>query len=171
MTDARPVSARRRPARAPRLLATLAIAGAAFAVVLPAPAARAAAGVPAAAAPDTKALIERARQRIERKDWPMAVDDLNGVLKREPGNADAHNLLAYALRNLGDVERARTHYLEALRIDPTHRSAHEYLGELYAKTGRIDEARRLLASLERLCGNTSCEEYRDLARAIADAGK
>ena len=58
------------------------------------------------------------------------------------------------------------HYRLALRLDPTHRGAHETIGEAYLMDGKPAEARRHLAELERLCGNRTCEEYGDLAGAI-----
>ena len=57
-------------------------------------------------------------------------------------------------------------YLKALKINPKHKGAHEYLGELYVETGQLAKAREMLADLEKLCGNTSCEEYEDLEKAI-----
>jgi cytochrome c-type biogenesis protein CcmH/NrfG len=59
------------------------------------------------------------------------------------------------------------HYNEALRLDPRHLGAHEYLAEAYLMTGNLAKAREHLALLERLCG--ACEERAKLARAVAVA--
>ena len=59
-----------------------------------------------------------------------------------------------------------SHYNEALRLNPNHREAHEYIGEAYLKIGKPEKAAEHLAKLETICGK-NCEEYRDLARAIA----
>jgi tetratricopeptide (TPR) repeat protein len=66
------------------------------------------------------------------------------------------------------MDRAFEHYKRALTIEPRHRGAHEYIGEAYLMIGDKAKAREHLAALERLCGR-DCEEYRDLARAIAAA--
>jgi hypothetical protein len=55
-----------------------------------------------------------------------------------------------------------------LKIDPSHKGAHEYIGEAYVIVGNKAKAQEHLAALERICGK-GCEEYQDLARAIAQA--
>lgn len=49
-----------------------------------------------------------------------------------------------------------------------HRGAHEYIGEAYLMDNKPEEAKRHLAELEKICGNRTCEEYADLAKAIAE---
>lgn len=58
-------------------------------------------------------------------------------------------------------------YHEALRIDPRHKGAHEYIGEAYLMAGDVPKAEEHLAALDSLC-RFSCEEYRDLKRAIEE---
>jgi hypothetical protein len=60
-----------------------------------------------------------------------------------------------------------------LQLDPKHKGAHEYIGEAYLMDKKPAEAEKHLASLEQICGNKTCEEYVDLAAAIAKykAGK
>ena len=48
---------------------------------------------------------------------------------------------------------------------PEHKSAREYLGELYVETGNMEKAREQLAVLARLCPG-GCEEREDLQKAI-----
>ena len=67
----------------------------------------------------------------------------------------------------GQMAEAETWYLKALRIQPNHLGANEYLGELYVMTGQMSKAKARLAAIAKICGNTSCEEYGDLYRAIA----
>ena len=62
------------------------------------------------------------------------------------------------------------HYLKALKLQPGHKGAHEYLGELYVLVGQMAKAKAMLAQLEKLCGNKTCEEYEDLAKFIARKG-
>jgi hypothetical protein len=56
----------------------------------------------------------------------------------------------------------------ALKINPNHKGAHEYIGEAYLMDGKPAEAEAHLAKLEQICGNRSCEEYQDLAKAIGE---
>ncbi len=123
---------------------------------------------PSSSAAPAQAPIEKARAAIARKDWSVAIRDLQVLVRAEPTNADAHNLLAFSLRNDGDLSRSKVHYDEALRLDPNHKGAHEYIGELYLKMKQPDNARKHLLILEKLCGNKDCEEYQDLARALAE---
>ncbi|MFN8916170.1 MAG: tetratricopeptide repeat protein, partial [Burkholderiales bacterium] len=77
---------------------------------------------------EAKDSLAAARGAIVRRNWNVALRELESVVQREPKNADAHNLLAYSLRNTGNYKRAQTHYEEALKLDPNHRGAHEYYG-------------------------------------------
>ena len=105
------------------------------------------------------------KKAIERKDWKSAVDALSRALTRKPESADIHNFLGYAYRHLDDLTLSFTHYNEALRIEPNHRGAHEYIGQAYLKAGQPDKAAEHLARLEQICGKR-CEEYQDLAKSI-----
>jgi tetratricopeptide (TPR) repeat protein len=58
------------------------------------------------------------------------------------------------------------HYEEALRIDPKHRDAHEYIGEAYLMINQPTKAKEHLAALDKLCF-LPCEEYTDLKKAVA----
>ena len=61
---------------------------------------------------------------------------------------------------------AEKFYDEALRIDPRHRGALEYSGELYLQTGDLARAEQRLAALDKACF-LPCAEYSDLKKAIA----
>ena len=121
---------------------------------------------PSGPAQPVSAPLEKARAAIERKDWTFAVRELNALVSKEPKNADAQSLLGYSLRKSGDLVRSKVHYDEALKLDPDHRGAHEYIGELYLMLKQPDNARKHLTELERVCGNKECEEYQDLAKAL-----
>jgi tetratricopeptide (TPR) repeat protein len=127
---------------------------------MPAPAA------PAAAAADP---LGPARQAIAAQQWPRALDLLKAQQARLGRNADLYNLLGYATRKQAqpDVEKALEYYRLALEIDPAHRGAHEYIGEAYLMRNQPTQAREHLQTLQRLCGGTACEEYQDLAKALA----
>jgi cytochrome c-type biogenesis protein CcmH/NrfG len=130
-----------------------------------------AADTPSPPPPEKKDLIlEQARGAIEQKDWLRAQGLLRDAVAKNPQNADAHNLYAYATRMGPNPEMATVfrHYNEALRIDPQHRGAHEYLGQAYLLSGNVAKAKEHLAQLDRLCSR-SCEESSRLRKAIATA--
>jgi tetratricopeptide (TPR) repeat protein len=126
------------------------------------------------AAEDTAAamedpVLERANAATARKDWDAARAILREALAGNPQNAEYHNLYAYAIR-MGakpDLSLVFKHYNEALRIDPKHRGAHEYIGEAYLMVGNLEKAKEHLGVLNRLCF-FPCREHSDLRRAIAD---
>ncbi len=111
-----------------------------------------------------------AREAIRLKDWKKSVAELTLAIKDRPGNADAHNLLAYSYRKQAtpDLPKAFEHYNIALKLNPNHKGANEYIGEAYLMDKKPAKAEEHLARLKTICGNTSCEEYRDLAKSIAD---
>ena len=65
-----------------------------------------------------------------------------------------------------DFAGAEKFYDEALRIDPRHRGALEYSGELYLQTGDLAKAEQRLATLDKTC-RFGCSEYSELKKAIA----
>jgi tetratricopeptide (TPR) repeat protein len=119
-----------------------------------------------AAAPDP---LRPARDAIAAQQWPKALELLKAQQARLGRNADLYNLLGYATRKQAkpDVDKALEYYRLALEIDPAHRGAHEYIGEAYLMKKQPAKAREHLQTLQRLCGGTTCEEYQDLAKAIA----
>jgi Tfp pilus assembly protein PilF len=141
------------------LVAVLVVSTAAFAADPPGPG--------ASTGPPVDTDLAAARARIEARDWAGATELMQKGVARDPGNADYHNLLAYAIRKGPNPDMARVfkHYNEALRLDPKHRGAHEYIGEAYLMVGNVAKAREHLAALDKLCF-FSCEEYRDLKREI-----
>jgi len=111
--------------------------------------------------------LAAARTRIAAGDWRGAVDELERA--RDPASADWNNLMGYSLRKgrAPDYAAAERYYDEALRIDPKHRGALEYSGELYLMTDRLPQAEQRLAALDRACF-LPCEEYADLKKAVAE---
>lgn len=109
------------------------------------------------------------KSAISRQDWKSAIVSLTQAAALEPKNADVHNLLGYSYRKSGDYKNGFKHYAIALGINPKHKGALEYQGEAYAETGELVKAKANLVKLKAACGNTSCEEYVDLAGAIKTA--
>jgi len=107
------------------------------------------------------------KQALEAKDWKSAAESFGKAVEKDPGNANAHNLLAYSYRKAGNLDMAFKHYNEALRLDPKHRGAHEYIGEAYLMAGNLPKAEEHLKVLDRLCF-FPCEEYDELKKAVAE---
>src|SRR5258706_9004351 len=112
--------------------------------------------------------LEQGRAAIARQDWAGAQALLRQAVEREPQSADAHNLYAFSMRKGANpqMDLVFRHYNEALRIDPKHRAAHEYLGEAYLMTGNLSKAKEHLAVLDKLC-TLSCVEYTTLKKEVA----
>ncbi|HSC62057.1 MAG TPA: tetratricopeptide repeat protein [Caldimonas sp.] len=107
-----------------------------------------------------------ARTKIAEKNWAGAVDELKRV--NDPASAEWNNLMGYSLRkaDAANAAEAEKYYNEALRIEPRHRGALEYSGELYLMTGNLAKAEERLAALDKACF-LPCEEYTDLKKAVA----
>ena len=117
---------------------------------------------------DATAALEPVRVKIKDKDWTSAIVDLRQIADRTP-HADVYSLLGYAQRNAGDTASSLASYTKALALDPNHKGANEYLGELYIKTGETEKAKAQLVVLRRLCPQ-GCEERKDLEKDLAEAG-
>jgi tetratricopeptide (TPR) repeat protein len=97
-------------------------------------------------------------------DWALTV--LSAIQNQD--DPRVLNYIGYSHRKAGRLELGIAYYRRALAINPNFVLAREYLGEGYAAAGRIDLARAELAEIGQRCGVT-CEEYVDLAAAIAAA--
>ena len=111
--------------------------------------------------------IVAGRKAVEAKDYKVAVGHLTKAVQEVPNDADAHSMLGYSYRKVGTFDKSMEHYQRALKIDSNHRSAHEYLGELYLDMNQLDNAEKQLAALKRACPwFGKCEEFEDLKEAI-----
>jgi hypothetical protein len=112
--------------------------------------------------------VTAAKAAFAAGDYAAAQATLKAALASDRGNADLHNLYAYSMRKGAnpDMQLVFMHYNEALRIDPKHRGAQEYIGEAYLMVNNPAKAKEHLAALNRICF-FSCEEYDMLKKAIA----
>ena len=108
----------------------------------------------------------KAEALIKAGNYAAAIPLLRTAEAKAPDNPDVHNWLGYAYRNLKRYDAALKHYRIALRLEPRHRGANEYLGELYLVLGQLEKAEERLAVLDRAC-LFGCEEYTELKEAIA----
>ncbi|HET7672624.1 MAG TPA: hypothetical protein VFK84_19605 [Burkholderiales bacterium] len=120
------------------------------------------------ATPSRDPFIERYQAAAEKQDWKAAAVVMRQAVEESPANPDYHNLYAYSLRKsgTGQMDLVFKHYNEALRIDPKHKGAHEYIGEAYLMVGNVAKAKEHLGQLDKLCF-FGCAEFNDLKRAIS----
>ena len=114
--------------------------------------------------------MKAGRRAIAKENYEKAVKHLTKAVQEKPKDADAHNLLGYSYRKLGNKEKAFEHYFKSLELEPKHRGANEYLGELYLETDQLAKAEERLQVLDKACF-FPCEEYRDLKEAIDEYKK
>jgi Flp pilus assembly protein TadD len=111
--------------------------------------------------------VAAGRKAIDAKDFKSAVGHLTKAVQEEPDNADAHSMLGYSYRKTGTFDKSMEHYQRALKIDANHRSAHEYLGELYLDMNQPENAEKQLTALKKACPFFGrCTEFDDLKNAI-----
>jgi tetratricopeptide (TPR) repeat protein len=130
-----------------------------------APSAHAVDSLPANDAPELRSV----RASIKAKKYDAALAELK-VLVTKYQTPDVYSLMGFALRKTGDRPQAMTYYLKALTMNPSHKGALEYQGELFVELGQIDKAKENLAKLNHLC-LFGCEERDDLREAIEHAPK
>ena len=118
--------------------------------------------------PNADERLKNAIKHIDREQFDRAISELRKAADLRPKNADIQNYLGFAYRKSGKLEASGNHYAKALELDPDHKGALEYQGELFLMTGVPEKARANLARLEDLCPS-GCSELTDLKAAIAAA--
>jgi len=109
-------------------------------------------------------LYQQGRALAKQGQYDWAIDVL--ALVQNQQDPRVLNYTGYSHRKAGRLEIGITYYNKALAIDPNFVLAREYLGEGYVAAGRKDLAQLQLNEIGNRCG-TTCEEYKDLAAAIA----
>jgi tetratricopeptide (TPR) repeat protein len=124
--------------------------------------AQAADSAPSPAAADP---LASARALIADNKWAAAIAELDRVDSK--GSADWNNLMGYSHRKARspDYAAAERYYDAALALNPRHRGALEYSGELFLMLGELPRAEQRLAALDKECF-LPCSEYTDLKNAI-----
>lgn len=116
--------------------------------------------------PSASKLINDAKKLIEKEKYKRAIVKLEKAKKDEADNADIFNYLGFAHRKIGNYEESKIYYQEALSIQPDHKLALEYQGELYLTLNDIDSAQSNLMKLEALCPQ-GCDALADLNKAVS----
>jgi tetratricopeptide (TPR) repeat protein len=79
---------------------------------------------------------------------------------------DVANYIGYSYRKLGDYNDSKVWYEKALVADPNHVRTWSYYGMWQMEQGNRLKALDDLQKVQLICGNTSCEEYRQLKDVI-----
>jgi tetratricopeptide (TPR) repeat protein len=79
---------------------------------------------------------------------------------------DVANYIGYANRKMGDYEQSKIWYEAALKADPNHVRTWSYYGMWQMEQGNRLKALEDLQKVQLICGNTTCEEYRQLKDVI-----
>ena len=110
--------------------------------------------------------LTEARTSIKSNNYEQALKQLQSA--NEVNSADWNNLMGYSLRKKQppDLVSSEKYYQAALKIDPSHRSALEYYGELLLMKKDLPGAEAILVKLDKAC-RFGCEEYGDLKASIA----
>lgn len=116
--------------------------------------------------PRAQALLAQGRAELKAGRVDAAVDAFESALTVQPGSVTVLLDLATATRRQGMQGKALHYYREALETDPKNLMAISGEGAALAEKGAVEKARRNLARLKGMCGD-SCEATRDLAAAIA----
>jgi tetratricopeptide (TPR) repeat protein len=75
------------------------------------------------------------------QEWTLAIRQFEGAISANPGYADAHAYLGYALDRVGRSDEARFHLLRAVALSSDSPVAHVFLGLHYDRQGNLISAR------------------------------
>tara|TARA_B100001142_G_C14262797_1_gene627745 strand:+ start:77 stop:556 length:480 start_codon:yes stop_codon:yes gene_type:complete len=106
-----------------------------------------------------------AKKHVQSENYKEATSLLQKVVAAQPQNVSALNLLAYSQRKSDDLKASLANYKKALALDPSHKDAHEYIGELYLRLGDLVRAEEHLSRLDQICF-FGCEQLDELKAAI-----
>ena len=107
---------------------------------------------------------------LKEEDYFNANDLAEKAVKNYPQNADAWNYLGFSSRKIGLLDESKIAYENALKINPKHTGALEYLGELFLTLKELDKAEEILARLDNICV-FNCKEMEKLKKAINEFKK
>ncbi len=106
-----------------------------------------------------------ARQLILAGNYTGGIAAMHALGRDE--HPDVANYIGYSYRRLGDYEDAKIWYEKALAADPNHVRTWSYYGMWQMEQGNRLKALDDLQKVKLICGNATCEEYREL-RAVID---
>ena len=107
---------------------------------------------------------------IKNKSFKLAIENLNKAEKNSKIDPDIYNYLGFSYRKMGNMKLASFNYEKALNIDPKHKGALEYQGEMFITLGQLDKAKANLKKLNSICF-LGCSEETTLKSSIEKSQK
>ena len=108
---------------------------------------------------------KRGYDEVSNGNYQLAIKYLLKAAETSPDNPDVYNLLGFSQRKLDKLEESFMYYNRALKLNPRHLGANEYIGELYLRTNNLKKAEEHLKILDDICF-FGCGEYNDLKESI-----
>ena len=108
---------------------------------------------------------KRGYDEVSNGNHQLAIKYLLNAANTSPENPDVYNLLGFSHRKLDKLEESFMYYNRALKLNPRHLGANEYIGELYLRTNNLKKAEEHLKILDDICF-FGCDEYDDLKESI-----
>ena len=116
--------------------------------------------------PRASSLLAQGRAALASGNSDVAIDSLEAALTIQPGSVPILLSLADATRRQGMQGKALHYYRVALKAEPQNLMAISGEGAALVEKGAVEKARRNLARLQGLCGD-SCDATRLLTAALA----
>lgn len=109
----------------------------------------------------------------KKSDWVQAASLYRKSLKAKRDYPDALSNLGFSLHQIGESyhEKSIAVYKKALKLNPNHVGALEYLGELYIGDGRLLAANDMYQRLKKLDSKQARTLRKKLDRVVAEARK
>jgi tetratricopeptide (TPR) repeat protein len=111
----------------------------------------------------------RAVSLINERRWDEALAALDKAETAIGPHPDILTYKGYVWRKKGDWSQAESYYRQALAMNPDHRGATEYYGELKVLEGDVAGAKVMLAKLDAAC-SYGCAEAEELRLWIDHGG-
>jgi tetratricopeptide (TPR) repeat protein len=105
-----------------------------------------------------------ARALMLKRNYRAGIAAMHAIGHDE--HPDIANYIGYAYRKLGDYELSRVWYERALAADPNHVRTWSYYGMWQMEQGNRLKALDDLQKVKLICGNTTCEAYKELKAVI-----
>ena len=115
--------------------------------------------------PSQPAGYDKALKLIKGENFAEAIPVLHKIEAKARENADVQNLLGFSYRKTQQYDKAATHYTRALTLDPKHKGALEYQGELFLILKDKAAAEANYEKLKKICW-LGCTELDDLEKAL-----
>lgn len=110
--------------------------------------------------------LTKAEYFIATHKYAQAINEAEGVVKRQGPNADAYTYAGIAYERLGDGQKAFDNFRRALMVSQTHLGANTYLMQHYIAAGDMPKAIEQLQVIRAVCGASGCEELAEAESAV-----